>query len=128
MRYLLILLLVFLGSWAPLDMAHAHFGLAGDEDIGHGMFWAYGLVLAGLVGFVIYQKWTRHTSSPEQRALKRDLRELQRARTSCLTQLQNAMDYPKECGLTDAERQEREKSVALFQRKIDEAEAHLAAA
>ncbi len=128
MRYLLLTTIILFGSITPWNSAQAHFGLAGDEDIGHGMFWAYGLVLAGLAGFVFYRKWTRSTSSPEHRVLKRELRELQRAHTSCLTQLQNAKDYPKECGLTDAERREREQSVNLMQRQIDEAEAHLAAA
>ncbi|MBT3916083.1 MAG: hypothetical protein HN731_01345 [Rhodospirillaceae bacterium] len=128
MRDLLLLPFVVMVSLAAMDTAYAHSGTVGDEDVGGNMFWAYGLVLSGLAGILIYRKWMRSTSSPEQRALRYNLKELQRAHTACLKQLQNAKDYPRECGLTDAERLEREKSVALFQRKINEAEAHLATA
>ena len=128
MRYLLFISVLLLTGAIYADTAHAHFGLAGDDEVGHGLIIGYGLLLFGLVSFVVYRKWLRTSESPEQRTLKRNLRELQRARTSCLTQLQNAVDYPKECGLTESERLEREKSVALFEHEINEAEAHLAAA
>ena len=128
MRYLILTAIVFIGSWTPLESANAHFGLAGDEEIGHGLLIGYCLLLICLASFVVYRKWLRTSESSEQRVLKRDLRELRRAHNSCKTQLQNAEDYPKECGLTEAERLEREKSVTLIQRQIDEAEAHLAAA
>ena len=128
MRYLLPIAVIFIGSVAPLASAYAHFGLAGDEEIGHGLFIGYCVLLIGLMSFIIYRKWIRSAENPEHRDLKRNLRELQRAQTSCKTQLQNAKDYPKECGLTDAERRERESSMANIQRQIDETESHLAAA
>ncbi len=128
MRYLLLVTAMFFGTVAPLSSAYAHFGLAGDDEIGHGLFIGYCVLLIGLVTFIIYRKWIRSTENPEQRDLKRNLRELQRAQTSCKTQLQNAIDYPNECGLSDAERKEREQSITLMQHQIEEAEAHLAAA
>ena len=122
-----LLLIAFLaGSLAPVSSAFAHFGLAGDEDVGHVLFWFYGLLLAGITGYVIYRKWWRAKVTPEHRALKRRLNEFERALTSCRTQLQNAEDYPKECGLTDLQRRERQESIESIQGKIVEIKLDLA--
>ena len=123
-----LLLIAFLaGSLAPVSSAFAHFGLAGDEDVGHVLFWFYGLLLAGITGYVFYRKWWRAKVTPEHRALKRRLNEFERALTSCMTQLQNAEDYPKECGLTDLQRRERQESIESIQGKIVEIKLDLAA-
>jgi len=124
-RFLLIASLA--GSLAPLSTAFAHFGLAGDEDVGHVLFWFYGLLLAGITGYVLYRKWWKPEESPEHRALKRRLSECERALTSCRTQLQNAEDYPKECGLTDVQRRECQESIASIQGKIEKIKMDLAA-
>ena len=113
-------------SLAPLSAALAHGAQTGEQDSGHGLFWIYGFLLAGIAGLIIYRKWWRGKEPPERRALKRRLGELQRAHASCLKQLQNAEDYPKECGLTDADRHERLRSVASIRGEIDVIKTELA--
>jgi hypothetical protein len=105
---------------AALAPAHAHFGLADGDDVGSGLFWVYGIGIAALAAFLIYRKRNRNRETPEQRALKRRLGELERALTACLTQLQNVEDYPNECCLTHAERQERLVSASALREKIEE--------
>lgn len=123
----LLLLTSLAGSLAPLAQALAHGVTGGDEDSGNEFFWLYGLLLAGIAGFVIYRKWWRPKESPERRALKRRLSEFERALTSCMAQLKNAEDYPNECGLTDEQRRERLESAASIRGKIDEIKMELAA-
>ena len=127
MRYLLMLITSLAGSLAPLSSVRAHSGPVGGDGTGDGIFWVYGVLLVGLASFVVYWKLVRGKESPERRALKRHLGELERAHTSCLAQLQNAEDYPNECGLTDEQRRERLESVALIQGQIDQSKADLAA-
>ncbi len=127
MRTPLLLMTSLAGSLAPLTLAFAHGVTGGEEDGGNGLFWLYGLVLASIAGFVIYRKWWGARESPERRALKRRLSDFERALTSCMAQLHNAEDYPKECGLTDEQRQERLESVESIQGKIDEIKMDLAA-
>ena len=126
MRYLWLLMASSAWSLAPLSAALAHGAQTGEQDSGHGLFWIYGFLLAGIAGLIIYRKWWRGKEPPERRALKRRLGELQRAHASCLKQLQNAEDYPKECGLTGEQRRDRVESVALIRRRIDETKADLA--
>jgi|TARA_Y100000031_G_scaffold152591_1_gene196034 hypothetical protein len=114
------------GSLAPFSYARAHSGPVGDDGIGDKIFWVYGVLLIGLASFVVYRKLIGGREPPERRALKRRLGELQRAHASCLKQLQNAEDYPKECGLTGEQRRDRVESVALIRRRIDETKADLA--
>lgn len=117
-RYLLLLIMSVTGAMAPLASASAHFGLYGDEEIGNGLFWVYGVLFAALAAFIIYRKRSRAGLTPEQRALRQRVAELERALTACMTQLQNAEDYPNECRLTHAERQERMVSASSIREKI----------
>ena len=127
MRTRLLLMMFLAGSLAPLTSAFAHFGLYGDEEVGLVLYWFYGLLFAGITGFVIYRKWWVAKETPERRQMKRRLSEFERALTSCRAQLQNAEDYPKECGLTDEQRLERLESVESIQGKIIEIKMDLAA-
>ena len=127
MRTPLLLMTSLAGSLAPLSFALAHGVTGGEEDAGNELFWLYGLVLTGIAGIVIYRKWWATRESPERRQLKRRLIDFERALTSCRAQLQNAEDYPKECGLTDEQRLERLKSLASIRGKIDEIKMELAA-
>ena len=127
MRPKLLLITSLVGSLAPLALAFAHGVFGGEEDAGNGLFWLYGLVLAFIAGIVIYRKWWGARESPERRALKGRLSDFERALSSCMAQLQNAEDYPKECGLTDEQRLERLKSVASIQGKIEAIKMDLAA-
>jgi len=127
MRYGSYLGIVVLNSLAPFSKAWAHFGLADGEEIGHGIFWAYGLVFTGLICFVFYRRWAGSQGTPEQRSLNCHLKELERALNSCLKQLKNAEEYPKECGLTDEQRHESMNSVTVIQTQIDETKEMLAA-
>ena len=108
------------GAMAPLASAFAHFGLYGDEEIGHELFWLYGILFTALAGFIIYRKRSRAGLTPEQHELRQRVAELERALAACMTQLQNAEDYPNECGLTHAERQERLVSASSIRDKIAE--------
>ena len=104
----------------------AHFGLSGDEDVGHALFWIYGILLAGITGTVIYRKWLARSETPERRKLKQNLREFESSLNSFLMQLQNADDYPNECGISEEQRIEKNESVATIQNKIDEIRLELA--
>ena len=126
-----MLILLFLTVF-PLEFlfltksALAHFGLSGDEDVGHALFWFYGILLTSIISYVIYRKWLAKNETPERLILKRRLSEFERTLNSCLVQLQNADDYPNECGLTDKQRSERKETVATIQKKIDEIRLELA--
>lgn len=122
-----MLMLLFAGGLAPLVEARAH-GVIGGEDSGNWLFWLYGLVAAAIIGFIGYRKWWAGKISPERRALRQQLRDFEHALNSCRTQLQNAVDYPKECGLTESQRLDQVQSAALIEEKIDEIKAELAAA
>ncbi len=122
-----LLLVTFLaGSLAPLSFAIAHGVTGGEENAGNELFWIYGFLLVGIAGLVICRKWWAIKESPERRALRRRLSEFERALASCRAQLQNAENYPKECGLTEEQRQERLQSAASIQGKIDEIKMDLA--
>ena len=127
MRSLSVMMTSLGGSITPFGSAFAHFGLAGEDDVGHEFFWVYGIVLSSVIGFIIYRKYWARKDPPEVRALKRQLSELERALKLFQTQLKNAEDYPKECGLTDQQRQERLDSVESIQGQITAAKADLAA-
>ena len=110
----------------PIKPTFAHFGLSGDEDVGHALFWFYGLLLVGVIGTVIYRKWLAKNETPERRKLKQNLREFEHSLNTYLVQLQNADDYPNECGISEEQRLEKNKSVATIQNKIDEIRLELA--
>ena len=117
-RFFLILLL--LGCFSSIKSAFSHGGLSGDEDVGNALFWVYGILLAGIIGTIIYRKWFAKDETPERRELKRCLSEFEHSLNSCLVQLQNADDYPNECGLNKEQRSEKKETVALIQKKIDD--------
>ncbi len=126
LRFLILLMASLGGSLAPLAPAFAH-GVIGGEDSGNEFFWIYGLVLTGLAGTLIYRKWWAVQETPERKAQKSRLRDFERDHALCMTQLQNAEDYPQECGLTEAERKDRLQSAASMQKNIDEIKSDLAA-
>ena len=127
MRYHLMLVTFLAASLSNATLALAHFGLADGDDVGTGLFWVWGVFLAGIVGFFVYKKWWASDEQPERRALKRRLGELERALSSCQSQLQNAKDYPNECGLSEEQRRERLTTVMSIQGLIDKTKAELAA-
>ncbi|MEE8352410.1 MAG: hypothetical protein V3R37_09515 [Rhodospirillales bacterium] len=125
MRHFPVLfLLPIVGSHALITRAGAH-GVVGGEDSGNEFFWLYGLVLASLGGFLVYRKWRASQETPEHLAQKRRLRDYERDYAMCMSQLKNADDYPEECGLTQAERQDRVQSAAAIQENIDKIKAEL---
>jgi hypothetical protein len=127
MRYYFTPIAFLAVSLGNATSASAHFGLGGDEDVGHILFWVWGIFLVGIAGFFIYQRWFVSDEPPEGHALKGRLSELERALLSCQSQLQNAQDYPKECGLSELERQERQDSVISIKGMIDKTKSELAA-
>lgn len=128
MRYVSILIASLVGILAPISVAFAHFGLAGDDEVGHALFWIYGILLIGIATFVIYRKAIGSKESPERRSLKRQLSELERALASRTTQLKYAKDYPNECGLSDEQRREVIESVTSIRIQISKAKSELATA
>jgi hypothetical protein len=113
------------GTTVPA-LVDAHAVMAGTPDPGLGMWWFYGLLLGGLGGTLLYRKWRGGKEPPERKALKRRLAELERVLKSNLMQLQNADDYPKECGLTDEQRRDRQISMTKIRRLIYHAKSELA--
>ena len=126
MRNYVFLTIIFLKILFQDVSVHAHFGLSGDEDVGHALFWFYGILLVGIIVTVIYRKWLAKKESPERRQLKLRLSEFEDTLSSFIVQLQNADDYPNECGLTKEQRLEKKESVDLIQKKIDEIRLELA--
>ena len=118
MRIKLLISISIIFFLSPLSRALAHFGLADGEDIGHGIFWAYGLVFAALIGFIIYRRWDRRRGTPEQRSLRLQLKELNRALDVCLKKIKNADEYPNECGLSDEKRRRELESAKSIRSKI----------
>ena len=114
---LLISILIIQSSF-PLSNAFANNGLTGGVEVGHGIFWAYGLVFAALIGFIIYRRWDKRRGTPEQRSLRLQLKELNRALDVCLKKIKNADEYPNECGLSDEKRRKELESAKSIQSKI----------
>ena len=114
---LLISILIIQSSF-PLSNAFANNGLTGGVEVGHGIFWAYGLVFAALIGFIIYRRWDRRRGTPEQRSLRLQLKELNRALDVCLKKIKNADEYPNECGLSDEKRRKELESAKSIRSKI----------
>jgi len=123
-RFLVLFLVSMVGSHALITRVSAH-GVVGGEDSGNEFFWLYGLVLVLLAGLLIYRKRQASLDSPERRAKKSRLRDYERDYAVCMSQLKNADDYPEECGLTQAERQDRVQSAAAIQENIDNIKAEL---
>jgi len=115
------LILTLAGSIITPALLHAHGVLASDDDTGYGIWWFYG-ILGGLGGLFI---WWGGKNPPQIRARKRRLADLERALNSCLMQIRNAEDYPKECSLTEEARQENLDSAAKIRRLIEDAKSEL---
>ena len=114
----LLISILIIQSFFPLSNAFANNGLTGGVEVGHGIFWAYGLVFAALIGFIIYRRWDRRRGTPEQRSLRLQLKELNRALDVCLKKIKNADEYPNECGLSDEKRRKELESAKSIQSKI----------
>ena len=110
--------ILIIQSFFPLSNAFANNGLTGGVEVGPGIFWAYGLVFAALIGFIIYRRWDRRRGTPEQRSLRLHLKELNRALDACLKQIKNADEYPNECGLSGEQRRKNLESAKSIQSKI----------
>jgi hypothetical protein len=80
-----------------------------------------------LIGFIIYRRWDRRRGTPEQRSLRLQLRELNRALDACLNQIKNADEYPNECGLSNEQRRKNNKLIKSIQSKIGHTQETLSA-
>lgn len=127
MRYQLSLGAAAVISAIP-SLAFAHGGQTIDHDRGAGLLWFYAIALVAIVGFIGFRIYLRSTRSPGHQRLTRRLDELEAALTSNLATLQNAEDYPSECGLSAKERKTRLDAVAAIRRLIEEEELKLASA
>ena len=110
---------------ANSGVAFAHGGIGDEGDLGHGIFWLYGMVFAGLAGFILYKLIVGRNETPERKELRRRLAEFEHELKSCLKELQNAEEYPLECGLSDEQRQQLLESVAAIRRLIEETKSKL---
>ena len=99
--------------------AFANNGLAGSVEIGPVIFWVYGFVFLTLIGFIIYRRWNRRQGTPEQRSLKLKLKELNRTLNTYLKQIQNANEYPNECGLSAEQRRKNLEAVEKIRSQIN---------
>ncbi len=127
MRYNLLIGTLLVGCLLPLSGSLAHFGFADGEDPGHGIFWAYGIVFTALLGFVAYRRWSRSQGTPEQRSLKQQLKELDRALDACIKKIQIADEYPNECGISDEERRQNLEHAQSIRIKINKTKEMLSA-
>ena len=114
----LLISILIIQSFFPLSNAFANNGLTGGVEVGHGIFWAYGLVFVALIGFIIYRRWDRRRGTSEQRSLRLQLKELNRALDACLKQIKNADEYPNECGLSNEQRRKNIESAKSIQSQI----------
>lgn len=106
--------------------AHASFcGLNIDAETGQTILWVWGSAIGGLGVLFGYRYWLNANDTPERKALKIRLGELERGLASVMAQLHNADNYPRECGLTDTERSDRRKSAATIRRMIAEAKSEI---
>ena len=105
---------------ANSGVAFAHGGIGDEGDLGGGIFWLYGVMFAGLAGFILYKLIVGRNETPERKELRRRLAEFEHDLKSCLKELKNAEEYPLECGLSDEQRQKLLESVAAIHRLIEE--------
>ena len=112
--------ILIIQNFFPLSRAWANNGLAGSVEVGPAIFWAYGFIFLMLIGFIIYRRWDKRRGTPEQRSLRIQLKELNRALDGYLKQIHNADEYPQECGLSDEQRRKNIESVKSIQCQIDQ--------
>ena len=105
---------------ANSGVAFAHGGIGDEGDLGGGIFWLYGVMFAGLAGFILYKLIVGRNETPERKELRRRLAEFEHELKSCLKELKNAKEYPLECGLSDEQRQQLLESFAAIHRLIEE--------
>ena len=105
--------ILIIQNFVPLSRAWGNNGLAGSVELGSAIFWAYGFIFLTLIGFIIYRRWDRRRGTPEQRSLRIQLKELNRALDGYLKQIHNADEYPLECGLSDEQRRKNLQSVRV---------------
>lgn len=110
------------------SLAFAHGGQTIDHDRGAGLLWFYAIALVAIVGFIVFRMYLRATRPPGHPRPSHRLAELETALTSNLATLQNAEDYPSECGLSAKERKTRLDAVATIRRLIEEEELKSASA
>ena len=112
--------ILIIQNFFPLSRAWANNGLAGSVEVGSAIFWAYGFIFLTLIAFIIYRRWDKRRGTPEQRSLRIQLKELNRALDGYLKQIHNADEYPHECGLSDEQRRKNIESVKSIQCQIDQ--------
>ena len=110
---------------ASSGVAFAHGGIGDEGDLGQGIFWLYGIVFAGLAGLILYKVIGGRNETPERKELRRRLAELEHGLKSRSKELQNAEEYPLECGLSDEQRQQLSESVAAIHQLIEETKSKL---
>ena len=120
MRINFLISILIIQNFFPLSRAWANNGLAGSVEVGPAIFWAYGFIFLMLIGFIIYRRWDKRRGTPEQRSLRIQLKELNRALDGYLKQIHNADEYPQECGLSDEQRRKNIESVKSIQCQIDQ--------
>ena len=119
-------LVTMMAVCANSGVVFAHGGIADEGELGHGIFWLYGLVFAGLAGFILYKLIVDRNETSERKELRRRLAEFEHGLKSCLKELQNAEEYPLECGLSGEQRQILLESVATIHQLIEETKSKLA--
>ena len=112
--------ILIIQNFFPLSRAWANNGLAGSVEVGSAIFWAYGFIFLMLIGFIIYRRWDKRRGTPEQRSLRIQLKELNRALDGYLKQIHNADEYPNECGLSDEQRRKHLECVKSIRGQIDQ--------
>ena len=112
--------ILIIQNFFTLPRAWANNGLAGSVEVGPAIFWAYGFIFLSLIAFIIYRRWDKRRGTPEQRSLRIQLKELNRALDGYLKQIHNADEYPNECGLSDEQRRKHLESVKSIRGQIDQ--------
>jgi len=119
-------LVTMMAVCANSGVAFAHGGIGDEAELGHGIFWLYGLVFGGLAAFILYKLIVGRYETSEKKELRRRLAEFKHGLKSCLKELQNAEEYPLECGLSGEQRQKLLESIATIHQLIEETKSILA--
>ena len=82
-------------------------------------------MFAGLAGLILYKVIGGRNETPERKEQRRRLAELEHGLKSRSKELQNAEEYPLECGLSDEQRQQLSESVAAIHQLIEETKSNL---